>query len=270
MKNAPLSSSDPGYFFQLAIDQNSNIKLYFLIDKCQFSIISAPCVMLKANHFVVRAPLNMVEQAPIIWGTEVNGYFNVRDINLVHCHFSTRLSRIYNGSLNSLYLIFPIPNHIDHTQRRFSKRINISEDSPGNFSVWHGSMTSGTSTELPQLVWQSLAETVCELTELSSSGMRLDVPEAAPLCAKMTLNDPILLKGDFGSVKKPNPAYVLGTIIRKMANIENPEIISMGCQFYAWQKISENARATWFKPDARDGVGAIAEWISRNFRSVNV
>ena len=270
MKNATLSSSDPGYFFQLAIDQNAILKLYFLIDKCQFSIVSAPCVMLKANHFVVRATLDTLEQTPIIWGTEVNGYFTVRDVNLVHCHFSTRLTRIYNGSLNSLYLIFPIPNHIDHTQRRFSKRVSVTDEGPGNFLVWYGDMNSGTPDELPKLIWQSLADTACELAEFSSSGMRLDVPEATPLCAKMTVNDPILLKGDFGSVKKPNPIYVLGTIVRKMPNIEVEGIVSMGCQFYAWQKISGTTRITWFKPDARDGVGPIAEWISRNFRTVNV
>lgn len=270
MADSNISQTESAHFFQLAIDQNSMLKMYFLIDKCQFSILSAPCVMLKSGHFVVRASLEVVENAPIIWGTEVNGYFNVRDADTIHCHFSTRLVRIYNGSANSLYLVFPLPLSIDHNQRRFSKRININEETPGEFTVWFGNMDSGTLKDKPQLNWQSLADTACELSEISSSGLRLDIPENIPLCTKMSVNDLILLKGEFGSIKKPNSLYILGRIVRKMPNLEVEGLISLGCQFYAWQKILDTARSAWFKPDPRDGIGIISEWISRNFRGLNV
>lgn len=271
MSDMNSAKGKPSFFFDLAIEQHSLINMYFMVDKCQFSFISAPCVMVKGGHFVVRANLDaMEENQPIIWGTEVNGYFTVRDVNPINCHFSTRLVRLYNGSMNSMYLVFPLPKYVDHNQRRFSRRINIDSENADNFNVWFGNMDGGDMDNLPVLNWYDLAKSSCELAEISSSGLRLDIPEDTPLCTKMAVNNLILLKGNFGTANKSNPIYVLGSIVRKMPNPEMEKVMSLGCQFHSWRKIDPRASKTWFRSDPKEGIGIIAEWIARNYRSITI
>lgn len=269
MPNIQSSLGNPSFYFDLAVEQNSMINMYFMVDKCQFSFLSAPCVVVKGGHFVVRVSLNDIDNnQPIIWGTEVNGYFTVRDINPVNCHFTSKLVRMYNGPLNSLYLVFPLPKFIDHNQRRFSRRINIDDEISENFHVWYGSMEGGDTNTLPELVWSGLKHTSCELSELSSSGLRLDLPEHNPLCTKMMINNLILLKGNFGTPNKIIPIFVIGIIVRKMPNPEMDGIMSIGCQFHSWRKVDARSANTWFRSDPREGIGLIAEWIARNYRAI--
>lgn len=253
--------------FTLARSQGVPINLVFLLDKCEVSRFAAPCIMIKNGHFVIRAELEQLAQHPIIWGSEVSGYFVIVDDGKpVTCHFLTKLVRIYNGPLNSVYLVFPLPDALDHNQRRFSKRVNLDRESTEGFGVWYGRLVNGGPEALPELFWTPLENEECELSELSASGMRLDALESCPL-SYSCLHDPLLLKGDFGRPGEPNPLFVRGVIVRSMAKPDAEGVTSYGCHFVAWRKVITPHPNTWFRAD-EDGVAAIAEWLNRNFRAV--
>ena len=253
--------------FTLARSQGVPINLVFLLDKCEVSRFAAPCIMIKNGHFVIRAELEQLAEHPIIWGSEVSGYFVVMDDGKrVTCHFLTKLVRIYNGPLNSVYLVFPLPESLDHHQRRFSKRVNLERENAEGFGVWYGRLVNGGPEALPELAWTQLESPECELGELSASGMRLDALESCPLTYSC-LYDPLLLKGDFGRPEEPNPLFVRGVIVRSMAKPDAEGVISYGCRFLAWRKVVTRHPNTWFRAD-EDGVAAIAEWLNRNFRAV--
>ena len=253
--------------FTLARAQGVPINLVFLLDKCEVSRFAAPCIMIKNGHFVIRAELEQLESHPLIWGSEVSGYFViVSDGKPVTCHFLTRLARIYNGPLNSVYLVFPLPETLDHNQRRFSKRVNLDRESGEGFGIWYGRLVNGGTEGLPDLAWTPLENEECELGELSASGMRLDVLASCPL-SHSSLYDPLLLKGDFGKAGEPNALFVRAIIVRSMPKPDAEGVTSFGCRFLAWRKVVTPIPDTWFRVDA-DGVGAIAEWLNRNFRTV--
>lgn len=253
--------------FTLARSQGVRINLVFLLDKCEVSRFAAPCIMIKNGHFVIRAEMEQLATHPIIWGAEVSGYFVVmNDGKPLPCHFQTKLVRIYNGPLNSVYLVFPVPEMVDHNQRRFSKRVNIDREKASGFGIWHGRFVNGDQDSLPELAWTPFENEECELGEMSASGMRLDIREANPL-SQYFINDPILLKGCFGKTDA-NSLFVRACIVRAMSKPETEGVISYGCRFLAWRKIITTSPNTWFRVD-EDGVGAIAEWLNRNFRSVS-
>ena len=253
--------------FTLARSQGVPINLVFLLDKCEVTRFAAPCIMIKNGHFVIRAELEQLAEHPIIWGSEVSGYFVIlNDGKPMTCHFVTKLVRIYNGPLNSVYLVFPLPESLDHNQRRFSKRVNLEPENAEGFGVWYGKLVNGGPEALPELAWTALESPECELGELSASGMRLDALESCPL-TYASLYDPLLLKGDFGRSEEPNPLFVRGVIVRSMAKPDVEGGTSFGCRFLAWRKVVTPIPDTWFRVDA-DGVGAIAEWLNRNFRAV--
>ena len=253
--------------FTLARSQDVPIHLVFLLDKCEVSRFAAPCIMIKNGHFVIRAELEQLAEHPIIWGSEVRGYFVVMDDGKrVTCHFLTKLARIYNGPLNSVYLVFPLPESLDHHQRRFSKRVNLERENAEGFGIWYGRPGGGGPEALPELAWTPLENGECELGELSASGMRLDVLAYCPL-SHYCLYDPLLLKGDFGKSGEPNPLFVRGVIVRSMPKPDAEDVTSFGCRFLAWRKVVSRHPNTWFRAD-EDGVPAIAEWLNRNFRAV--
>ncbi len=256
-------------YFDLALAQSARVNLAFLLDKCQISLLRSSILMVKNGHFVIRATMDELNTQQIIWGGEVSGYFDVRVNNkTVLCNFTTRLSRLYNGPLNSMYLIFPLPETIGHNQRRFSKRVNMDDEATEGFGLWHGTFVGGGQEKLPELLWTALNGDDLELGELSASGMRLDVRDSSPLIAKLNIQDQILLKGDFGKEKAPNQLFVLGNIVRSMRKPESEGIRSYGCHFRAWRKVVTPNGNTWFRADDQDGVALIAEWLSRNFRTV--
>lgn len=257
------------YFFEMARVQAAPLSLTFLLDKCEVSRLSAPCVMVKNGHFVVRAELDQLAAHPLIWGAEVRGYFTVTRGKPLPCHFATRLARLYNGPLNSMYLVFPLPESFDHNQRRFSKRVSLDGEAASGLGVWHGSLAGGGPELLPELVWTPLAGEDCELGELSASGMRLDVRESSALCSRLAVNDPVLLRGDFSMTGTPNPIYVRGVIVRSMPRLDEEGIIGFGCHFLAWRKVVSPIANTWFRADEQDGLGSIAEWLARKFRTVS-
>lgn len=261
-------SNNVDYYFNLAIEQGTDFNLFFLLDRCPISHVHAPCVKVKNRHFVARAELEEIERNPIVWGADVRGYFTVRDNDVVNCHFTTRLARIYNGPLNSLYLVFPLPGVIDHNQRRFSRRVNIDRETASEFGIWTATLEGGDAETLPQAKWRPLHNYECELGELSASGLRLDVREDTALCERMGINDLILLKGDFGRPGKPFPLFVVGTVVRRMPKPDSEGIICFGCHFISWRKVAAREGQTWFKADPEEGIGQIAQWISRNFHSL--
>lgn len=263
-----LNKDDPGYFFDLAARQYTEINLFFYLNKCEYSNFKALCVGVKNGHFIVRVPVAKVEDEPIIWGTEASGYFTVRDATLVACHFYTRLARMYNAPPDALFLVFPLPRYIDHDQRRFSRRVSMSAEAATKFDVWHGLMDGGNDESLPMLRWLTMENRHCELADISANGLRLDFPEKSPILEKMALNDEILLKGDFGSKGKSNEIFVLGNIVRIMQRPESDGIISVGCHFRSWRKVNAPAGQAWFRSDSHEGIGLIAQWVSRNFKSV--
>lgn len=265
---ADLSREEAEYFFQLATNQYAEINLFFYLDKCEYSNFKALCVGIKNSHFITRVAIEQVDKTPIVWGTEVSGYFTVRDVDSVACHFYSKLARIYNAPPNALYLVFPIPSHIDFNQKRYSKRVNLDEDSVAGIDAWHGMIEGGDFEKLPVLRWIKLEQRFCEIAELSASGMRIDFPENSPILEKMALNDEILLRGDFTVAKQPNDVYILGNIVRIMPKPETEGIMSVGVRFRCWRKIASKAGQAWFRADSKDGIGFISQWLSRRFRAV--
>lgn len=263
-----VNNEDAAYYFNLATEQYVEINLFFYLNKCEYSNFRALCVGIKNRHFICRIMLDQVEDVPIIWGTEVSGYFVVRDSELVYCHFHTRLARIYNGPPNALYLVFPLPRYIDHDQRRFSKRVTIDPEIATSFKIWHGTIDGGSSDTLPALRWITLENRHCEMADLSANGYRLDFPEKSPILEKFAVNDEMLLLGNFGLPRKPNNLYILGNIVRIMEKPESEGIVSVGCHFRSWRKVDTPPAQAWFRSDSKEGIGLVAQWVSRNFRTV--
>lgn len=250
-------------YFDRAYADKVDINLTFMLDKCQFSSLRAPCVMVKKGYFVVQTPIRKVQNEKIIWGAEVEGFFTVRLDDTETIHFRTRLARIYNAPPDSLYLTMPLPNSIDYGQRRHSKRVNIDRNSAAGFGIWYGSMEGGNAEHIPQQIWRPFENEDCQLAEFSASGMRLDLKEDNPLLGKLALDDPILLKGDFGTKSQPRPLFVLGSVVRKMPRRDREGWISIGCRFRSWRKILGPEGERWFKADNLEGIPLINQWLVR-------
>lgn len=250
-------------YFQKAHEENVEITITFLLDKCQFSIIRGPCVMVKRGYFVIRVPLERIRKEQIIWGAAVNGFFTIRMDDTETIHFKSRLVRLYNAPPDSMFLAFPLPSSIDQGQRRHSKRVDIDRDYAEGFGIWYGSMEGGDMEHIPQQIWRPFEDGQCELAEFSASGMRLDLKADNPLLGKLALDDPILLKGDFGSRAKPQPLFVLGNIVRKMPRKDREGCMSLGCRFRSWRKIKGPEGERWFKADPTDGIPLINQWLIR-------
>ena len=257
---------DIAYYFDLAIQQYSEINLFFYLERCEYSNFKSLCVGLKNGHFITRVSLEKVEHTPIVWGTEISGYFTIRDTEIVPCHFKSRLVRIYNAPPDSLFLVFPLPDYMDHNQMRFSKRISLDPEIAQEFGLWHGMMGYGDESTLPILRWISLTGQQCQLAEISANGLRIDFEEKSPFLEKMGINDEILLRGNFGLPTKPFEMYIVGNIVRIMKKPESDGIMSVGCHFQSWQKIDNAKTKAWFRADPQEGIGQVAQWLSRNYR----
>ncbi|MBD5608394.1 MAG: hypothetical protein HDQ93_06035, partial [Desulfovibrio sp.] len=198
---------------------------------------------------------------------EINGYFSARDVDVYHFHFRTKLARFYNAPPNSMFLVCPLPTELDKQQRRFSRRVNLDETIGKTLTVWHSFLTGGDDETPPQQKWQNLSRRECEVGEISANGMRLDMDETNPLYPALFINDNVLLRGDFGSLKKPLVLYILGNIVRKMSRPDAEKAMSIGCRFTSWRKA--NSTGAWFRADPRDGIAQLAQWISRNYHTFN-
>lgn len=250
--------------FQKAYEDNVNIQLMFLLDKCQFSSISGPCVMVKNRHFVVRIPLAELENEQIIWGADVDGYFTVRTDDLKPIHFRSKLVRLYNGPPDSMFLIFPYPEHVDHEERRSSRRVNIDRDSAHGFGIWCGALEGGDISSIPRQVWRPLENSECQIGELSASGMRLDFKEQSPLASSISIGDAVLLKGDFGSDARPAPVFVIGNVARKLPRKDENGLISIGCHFNSFRQLLGPNSERWFRAHPQEGIGLINQWLRRH------
>ena len=256
------------WYFKLAVEQYAEINLFFYVDKCLYSNLRALCVGVKKGHVITRAPLEKIANTSIVWGSEISGYFTVRDLEVEHCHFTSRLVRLYNSPPSSMFLVFPEPKIVDHQQRRFSKRVTLDEEISERFNVWLGELDSGDLENLPRLRWTLLKNRQCEIDEISANGMRLTMNIHNPLTARVGINDLVLLKGDFGTLNKPLNLFVLGRIVRKLPDPEDENIMQAGCHFYSWRKVDDSRNSNWFRADPQEGIGQIAQWVSRNFRGM--
>lgn len=254
-------------YFQKANEDNVDIQLLFLLDKCHFSLIKGRCVMLKNRHFVVRIPLEKLENQQIIWGADVEGYFSVRTDDIKPVHFRSRLVRMFNAPPDSMFLIFPIPERIDHEERRNSRRVNIDRESAHGFGIWYGALEGGDMNSIPAQVWKPLENSDCELGELSASGMRLDFSQNNPIANMLQIGDPILLKGDFGTDAKPAPIFVVGSVARKMPRIDAQGYMSVGCHFTSFRHILGQNAQRWFRAHPQEGIGLINQWLRRKLLS---
>lgn len=268
MADADRDVNSSSYYFSLAVQQYAEINLYFYVDKCLYSNLRALCVGVKKGHVITRAPLDKIEQNSIVWGSEISGYFTVRDIEIEHCHFQSRLVRLYNSPPASMFLVFPEPRSIDHQQRRFSKRVSLEGSLADKFAVWLGELDSGDNSTLPRLRWTPLKNRQCEIDEISANGMRLAMSAKSPMAAKVGVNDLLLLKGDFGTPGRPADLFVLARVVRKMPDPDEEDILQAGCHFFSWRKVDDSRTSTWFRADSQEGIGLVAQWVSRNFRNM--
>lgn len=270
MSQQKLDKDDKDYYFRLAVEQYSSIDLFFYLDRCPYSQIRALCVGIKKGYLITRVELDKIEDKQIIWGSEVTGYFTVRDDTIVHCQFTSRLVRMYTGPANNMFLVFPLPATLDHNRRRFSRRVTPEGEILQEFSIWHGELQGGDMESLPVLRWISLKNQQCQLGEISSNGLRLDLGEKSPAVPRLNVNDRILLRGDFGTPVRPFKIFVIGVVVRKMPDPENEDIINVGCHFINWRKVEDTRNTSWLRCDPQEGIGAIAQWISRNYRNLQV
>lgn len=267
-ENRDQGASEVERYFNLAAAQQTRMNLFFIWDKCQISSVRAPCVMVKKGLFVVRSTLAELDKEPVIWGAEVNGFFTVRDLDLVSCNFKTRLARLYNAPPDAMLMVFPLPRSIEFGQQRFSRRVNISHEATEGFGVWYGEMSGGDMDKLPQLRWRPFDSQTCELDEMSASGMRLDIPAKCPLADRLSVGDPILLKGNFGIPNKPQHVFVLAEIVRKTPRRDVEGQTSLGCHFRSWRRVGGSGQDSWFRAESQEGIGIINQWLSRNFRGI--
>lgn len=256
------------YYFDLAVRQYAMAELFFSFDHCPYSQLKALCVGVKKGYLITRVDLQKIDNKQIIWGSDVNGYFTIRDDTIIHCHFKSRLIRMYTAPANSMFLVFPLPRAIDFNQRRFTRRVKPEEDFLRSLNIWHGELQGGDMENLPKLRWISLKNQPCELGEISANGLRLEMATNSSLTPRMNINDRILLRGDFGNPNRPAMIFVLGDIVRKMVDPEDEEISSVGCAFINWRKVEDNRNTSWLRCDPQEGIGLIAQWISRNFRNL--
>lgn len=268
MSENNLDRGDSEFFFNLAVQQYASIDLFFYLDRCPYTQIKALCVGVKKGYLVTRVPLEKIEEKQIIWGSEVTGYFTVRDATIEHCHFTSRLVRMYTAPVNSMYLVFPLPKTLDHNRRRFSRRVVPEKEFLQKLNLWHGELQGGDIESLPVLRWINLKNQQCQLGEISANGLRLDLGEKSPALPRLNVNDRILLRGDFGTASKPFNIFVIAVIVRKMADPENEELVNIGCHFINWRKVDDARNTSWLRCDAQEGIGVIAQWVSRNFRNL--
>ena len=125
------------YLFNLAVEQYAEMELVFQLDLCPYSQLQALCVGVKNGHFIARASLEEMDREPVIWGSDVNCYFSVRDVDAYHFYFKTRLARLYNAPPNAMFMVFPLPHELAKQQRRFSRRATLEETIRSSLAVWH-------------------------------------------------------------------------------------------------------------------------------------
>lgn len=258
------------YYFGLAVQQYTTVNLIFFLDHTPYSQIKALCVGVKKGYLVTKVSLEKIENSQIIWGSEVNGYFTVRDDTLVHCHFKSHLIRMYTAPGNAMFLVFPLPRYIDFNQQRFSRRVRFEKEFTKNLNIWHGELQGGDIESLPQLRWITLNNHICEIGDISANGLMLEMAEKSPLVPRFNINDRILVRGNFGTPGKALLLFIIGAIVRKMPDPENEELLNIGCSFLNWRRVDDTRNTSWIRCDPQEGIGAVSQWISRNFRNMQV
>lgn len=265
-----LAKEGSDYYFGLAVQQYVTINFVFMLDHVPFTQIKALCAGVKKGYLVTKASLEKIDRHPVIWGSEVNGYFTVRDDDLAHCHFKSRLVRMYMAPGNAMFLVFPLPRFLDFNQQRFSRRVRFEKDLLESLGVWHGELKGGGMESLPQLSWHSLKSQQCEIGDISATGLMLQMPAKSPLAPHFNIHDRILMRGNFGTPARAALLFILGAIVRKMPDIEDEERLNIGCSFLNWRRVEDTRNTSWIRCDPQEGIAMVSQWISRNYRSMQV
>lgn len=255
------------YYFNLAAQQYAAVNLLFFLDHAPYSQIKAVCVGVKKGFLVAKVSLERMNDKQIVWGSEVNGYFTVRDDNLVHCHFKSRLVRMYNAPDSAMLLVFPLPRFLDFNQQRFTRRVRPNEELLEEIRVWHGEMHGGDYESLPQMRWINL-DKQSRIGDISANGMMLEMAESSPFAQRININDRVLVRGNFGVPSKELLLFIIGRVVRKTPDIENPEQLAIGCSFLNWRRVDDTRNTSWLRCDPQEGIAIIAQWASRNFRGM--
>lgn len=229
----------PEHYFSLGCQQQAQLALTFLLDRCPVSRVVARLAMLQKRHFVAEATLEELAAQPLLWGGEARGAFIADDTSRVQCTFGTRLVRVVKAAENQLYLVLELP-----------AGGAAPEAAPQDYDVWFGIFSGGSESALPALAWHELPPRICRLAEISSLGLRLDIGSGDEQPPRIAYKDNILLRASLGR----QDHYLLGQVIRSLPNALQPGVTSYGCNFLAWcERIS--AKTSWLDIDPERGVG---------------
>ena len=192
---------------------------------------------------------------------ETQVYFTVRGgRRSVPCSFTTRLESL-RRERGGQYMTFPMPDVMEHNQRRFNVRIDVEKESIPGFSVWHGALSSGgDSSGGPCLRWTRLDDESFLLADLSAGGLRLDVRDTCREYPRLLPRELLMVKGDFSLPDKPPlPLSMVGSIVRINVS-ERQRIKSLAVRFQRWLQTRDD-RNVWLKVDEQGGVPAVGVWI---------
>ena len=231
---------DPRYIascLELARDLRVCLHLDFVLNRRQISQLRSVCVAVEGRHFVVCLLEDVPRLPPA--GMETQVYFTVRGgRRSVPCSFTTRLESL-RRERGGQYMTFPMPDVMEHNQRRFNVRIDVEKESIPGFSVWHGALSSGGD---------------------SSGGLRLDVRDTCREYPRLLPRELLMVKGDFSLPDKPPlPLSMVGSIVRINVS-ERQRLKSLAVRFQRWLQTRDD-RNVWLKVDEQGGVPAVGVWI---------
>lgn len=253
---------DPRYIascLELARDLRVCLHLDFVLNRRQISQLCSVCVAVEGRHFVVCLLEDVPRLPPA--GMETQVYFTVRDgRRSVPCSFTTRLESL-RRERGGQYMTFPMPDVMEHNQRRFNVRIDVEKESIPGFSVWHGALSSGgDSSGGPCLRWTRLDDESFLLADISAGGLRLDVRDTCREYPRLLPRELLMVKGDFSLPDKPPlPLSMVGSIVRINVS-ERQRIKSLAVRFQRWLQTRDD-RNVWLKVDEQGGVPAVGVWI---------
>ena len=251
-------AGDLAAYLRLAIEQSLEITISFLLDKCPVSRLTGHASMLKKRHFIVSVPEKELNRHPVLSGGEARCSFILKRPHLRSCNFGSRLFRIFQVSDDVVYLVFELPPQKNTFGRLFN---NYS------FTAWGAAFSGGDEFGLPALRWLKMESSWCRLTELSATGVRLDIHTGKASVSRLSCQDNILLRGNPREDTKIKPFYLLGQVVRIVPHASE-ELLSYGCVFLAWCD-DEISRQGWVKIGAGEGAGILPpSSLESQFRAV--
>lgn len=236
----------------------------FLYEFSRISQVMGTFAAIGANHVGIRADVADVENAPILWGCPCRCNFDIRDVDALSLSFTSRVERFYNSPNRAMHIILELPRAVEMCQRRFSRRVTLTEEEAAPFGVWRGILRGSDPDDLPRFEWEPIENTTFRLAGISASGCRLISPREN--ATHLNMEDNILLRGDFGS-KTSKAVYILSNVVRMGRGRDDDEVV-VGCHFRSWSRAGA-PQHTWFRTND-EGLGFVGEWVSRRlFKSMH-